>query len=335
LESPLEQQRFVAAADRLRDARQPREVIELTLPDTASAVQALLRGDVVALDHIFPSEAAQLAQRESIRVEYYPMPLVHLLIPTSEHPFLANRLFRRALVYGIDRENIVRGELLGGRELPGCQVISGPLPAGRSENDPLGYGYDRAIEPHGYQPGLSKLLLSMTERQLRDQANHDQKPAPELTPLKLAHPAQDLARVGCEAIKQQLGMVGIPVELVELPPGSSWPEPATADLVYASVAMWEPSIDLSRVLGPAGLARSQDQLLGQALRRLEAARNWREVRSALFELHRIAHNELPVIPLYQLFDAYAYRADLLQGVGENNVSLYQQVDQWRVRSQAP
>jgi len=335
LESPLDQQRFTGLPERMRDPRQPREVIEIAMPDAPTAIQALLRGDVSALDHVLPGEAVQLAQRQNIRVEYYPMPLVHMLVPVSDNPYLANRLFRRALIYGIDRQNIVAGELLGGRTVAGCEVVSGPLPAGRSANDPLAYGYDRTILPQAYQPGLAKLLLKMAERQLNDEAIRAEETAATLEPLTLAHPGQDIARISCEAIKQQLAMIGITVVLEELPAGQAWPADDTVDLVYAAVAMWEPAIDLARVIGPEGLAGSQDQLLGQGLRRLQAARNWREVRGAMFELHRTAHNELPVIPLYQLTDAYAYRTDLLDGVGKDNVSLYQQVDQWRVMSLSP
>jgi hypothetical protein len=119
--------------------------------------------------------------------------------------------------------------------------------------------------------------------------------------------------------------------LVELPVGRSFPhrDEDIADIVYVSAAVWEPVIDARRVLGPEGLAGSTDQLVGLGLRRLEEAKNWREVRDRLLDLHAITHHELPVLPLWQMVDSYAYRRNL-SGIGSDIVSLYQNAGKWRL-----
>jgi hypothetical protein len=53
------------------------------------------------------------------------------------------------------------------------------------------------------------------------------------------------------------------------------------------------------------------------------------VRERLNEIHRIASNDLPVIPLWQTVNYYAYRTDL-KGIGDSLLTLYQHVDQWRL-----
>ena len=83
------------------------------------------------------------------------------------------------------------------------------------------------------------------------------------------------------------------------------------------------------MLGPEGMAGSTDQLVGLGLRRLEESKNWRDARDRLLDLHAIAHHELPVLPLWQLVDSYAYSRDLL-GVGSDIVSLYQNAEKWRL-----
>ena len=65
--------------------------------------------------------------------------------------------FRRALMYGTNRQDILAGELLEGLESDGCRVLSGPFPAGLAQNDPLGYAYDQSIEPRPYEPPLARL----------------------------------------------------------------------------------------------------------------------------------------------------------------------------------
>ena len=65
------------------------------------------------------------------------------------------------------------------------------------------------------------------------------------------------------------------------------------------------------------------------LRRLEEARNWKEVRDRLLVLHSISHHELPVLPLWQMTDSFAYRRNLV-GMGSRIVSLYQNAANWRL-----
>jgi hypothetical protein len=310
---------------------QPREIVERRCASAADAVNLLLQGEVDVLDQLFPADAVRLSRSKDIKVVNYPLPTVHMLVPCSDHPYLAERTFRRALLYGIDRRDILNGELLEGLESEGCRVLSGPFPAGLELNDPLGYAYDQSIEPRRYEPPLAKLLIAMNANQMKAEAQRNKEEVPPMTPIRLAFPPDNLSRVACEAIRSQWQLLDLQVELVELPVGQTFPEPDEniADIVYVSAAVWEPVIDARRILGPDGLAGSQDQLVGLGLRRLEEARNWREVRDRLLDLHFIAHHELPVLPLWQMVDSYAYRRELI-GIGSDIVSLYQNAGNWRL-----
>lgn len=310
---------------------QPREIVEVRCASAADAVNLLLQGEVDVLDQLFPADAVRLQRSKSIRVSNYPLPTVHMLVPCSDHAYLAERTFRRALLYGINRQDILQGELLEGLEFEGCRVLSGPFPAGIELNDPLGYGYDEKIEPRPYEPPLAKLLLAMNTNQMKAMAARKKVEMPELKPLRLAFPPDNLSRVACEAISTQWKLLGLEVELVQLPVGRTFPkkDEDIADIVYVSAAVWEPIIDARRVLGPEGLAGSQDQLVGLGLRQLEHAKNWREVRDRLLELHSITHHELPILPLWQMVESYAYRRELV-GMGSDIVSLYQNAGNWRL-----
>ncbi len=308
---------------------QPRELVENRYESATTAVAALLKGEVDVVDQLFPSDAARLRESSKIRVGTYPLPTVHMLIPCSDHPYLAERTFRRALVYGTHRDDILQGELLERNELPGCQVLSGPFPAGVEQNDPLGYAYDRSIAARDYEPRLAKLLITMNQNQMKSAAARREEELPEMRPIRLAFPPNNLARIACEAIRSQWQLLDLDVELVELPVGRSYPEEGTADIVYVAAAVWEPILDARRVLGPEGLAHSNDQLIGLGLRRLEQSRNWKDARDRLLDLHSITHHELPILPLWQLVDSYAYRRELV-GIGTDIVSLYQNANRWRL-----
>ena len=131
----------------------------------------------------------------------------------------------------------------------------------------------------------------MAANQIKASAEREQEQVPELTPIRLAFPADNMSRVACEAIRSQWELIGLNVKLVELPIGTTFPDrnQDTADIVYVSAAVWEPVIDARRVLGPEGIARSTDQLVGLGLRQIEEAKNcakfaarwWNYIRSLI------------------------------------------------------
>lgn len=150
---------------------------------------------------------------------------------------------------------------------------------------------------------------------------------PPMTPLVLAHPADPLARLACQTIKLQLDGVGIPIKLVELSPGQP-PSATKYDLLYLELAAWEPICDARRLLGPGGVAGQSSALMSLALDELDRAENWNQARAQLKEIHRIAFYDLPLVPLWQTANHFAYRNNL-QGVGTTPVKLYQNISAWR------
>ncbi|MEM8910960.1 MAG: ABC transporter substrate-binding protein [Planctomycetota bacterium] len=312
-----------------RTKSQPREIVEIRSESATEGVSRLLQGDVDILDQLFPADAVRLSRNRQIKVATYPLPSVHMLVPCGEHPYVNDRTFRRALAYGTNRQDILQGELLESLDVPGCRVLSGPFPAGLEDNDPLGYAYDQNILPRPYEPRLAKLLMTMTQKQFEAEASKKKTEPIALTPIRLSYPPENLSRIACEAIRSQWELLGLEVELVELPVGRAFPDDGTADIAYVAAAVWEPIIDARRVLGPEGMAGSTDQLVGLGLRRLEESKNWKDARDRLLDLHAIAHSELPVLPLWQLVDSYAYNRNLL-GVGSDIVSLYQNAEKWRL-----
>jgi ABC-type oligopeptide transport system substrate-binding subunit len=100
------------------------------------------------------------------------------------------------------------------------------------------------------------------------------------------------------------------------------------DLLYAELAVWEPVVDARRLLGASGVAGRASGLMALALDELARSQNWNEARAQLNEIHRIAHYDLPVLPLWQTVNHLAARK-AVAGIGANPVSLYQNVSAWR------
>jgi hypothetical protein len=69
-----------------------------------------------------------------------------------------------------------------------------------------------------------------------------------------------------------------------------------------------------------------------ALRQIEQARNWQEARTQLLHLHRLLHEDVTLLPLWQTMDHFAYRRTL-QGLTPRRLRLYQDVEQWQAAAQ--
>jgi ABC-type oligopeptide transport system substrate-binding subunit len=67
------------------------------------------------------------------------------------------------------------------------------------------------------------------------------------------------------------------------------------------------------------------------LQQLDGVSNWRTARERLRELHRLLAEELPVLPLWQTVDHFAYRKRI-QGLNGGVVRLYQDVETWTLRA---
>ena len=314
------------------DSSGPRTIIERVFENEAAALAGLLQGNVSVLDQIPPWQIEQLRADPRIGIATYRLPTVHVLQLNHAKPLLASREFRRALCYGIDREGILQDIVLAGEERAGFRVLSGPLPAGLSITDPVGYAYNQQLPPRPYEPRLASVLATVARASLVKKADAAEPSEDageiETPPLLLVYPPDPVARTCCQTISLQLTAVGIPVELKELPADSS-ALPSDYDLLYAALAIREPLVDARRLLGPSGSAGSCSPSMSLALEQVDQAKNWREARERLKEVHQLAYYDLPVIPLWQTVDSFAYRKNL-QGIGTTPVTLYQNVADWRI-----
>jgi tetratricopeptide (TPR) repeat protein len=340
------------------NSNEARFIVEQVFASDDAALEALLRGDVDVVDRVPPWQLERMQQAEGIIVKPYRLPTVHVLVPNVTNPIVEARDFRRAICYGVDADSIVRDILLAGAQQPGYRTLSGPFPAGASQSDPVGYAYNSSIAPRPYEPRLAALLANVARQAVAKreaeakkakqaakdvvnegaveadaegpqvegaEAKADGQAAPQ--PLILAHSSDPLARLACQSIKIQLDGVGIPIKLLEVLDEA----PAAGqkyDLLYAEVAVWEPVVDARRLFGRNGLTGRTGPLMALALDQVAKSENWNQARAQLNEIHRIAHHDLPVIPLWQTVNFFAHRQSI-EGITETPVSLYQDLSQWR------
>jgi ABC-type transport system substrate-binding protein len=176
---------------------------------------------------------------------------------------------------------------------------------------------------------LAAILATVAWSNVQSAEDKEKNAAPpELPKLTLAHPADPIARLACRSIQAQLKRQGIAIELREFSAEDLVAGRVKCDLRYAELAVWEPVADARRLVGPGSLTSGlQTPYLNSALRQLDEASNWNDVRARLIDIHEIVHHDLPVIPLWQTINHFAYRASV-RGIGESPVTLYQNIDTW-------
>ena len=222
-------------------------------------------------------QVSRLEQTPGVEVVPYRLPTVHALIPNYKKPLMARREFRRAICYGIDRKQILNGILLGGERRSGFRILSAPIPAGITITDPVGYAYNQGRQPRSYEPRLAAVLAAVARNSLaklatlkakqasteskeseavaEDTESEEEQPTEtKVEPIILAHPSNPTATTVCQTIKLQLGAIGIPVKLLAIAPQDIG-APEDYDLCYAELAIWEPIVDVGRLLGPSGDCR--------------------------------------------------------------------------------
>ena len=307
---------------------QPAEVVERYFDDPQRAILALKRGEIDVIDQVYAADIAAVTKVPNLVVKQYSAPTTHFLVINREHPYLANRTFRRALLYSTDRNAILQQGFLKGQQLPGWRVVSNVFPAPSGTGSNIAYGYDESVLPREYDPRLALILKVLTNRQLKIEAEKKKTEVVKWTPLTLGHPADEASRLACRALVQQWKVVQIEVKLKEFPLGVYSDPQKKCDLTYVQAATWEPIIDAARIFGEDGLSPTDNSYIRLAIKQVETATNWQQVRQRMQQLHQLVHEDVSVIPLWQTYDYYAYRQGF-DGLDSNRVTLYQNVQQWQ------
>jgi tetratricopeptide (TPR) repeat protein len=355
-------------------ATQPKEIAERHFAEGAAAIRAIRSGEIQVLDRANPWDLPALRADKRMVVHAYALPLVHCLIPNMRKPLTADRAFRRALVYGIHRQAILDELLAGAAlpgarvlsgpfpcglsaqdpigyacdanikprdydpplaiALAGARLKEGPQSASEGDSPIFAAPSEGAARKLGQSPGARKLGQSPAARKLGQSPAARKLGQSPGASLVLGHPPHEIARTACRAMRRHLELVGIPVTLKELPADWQGPIPAEVDLLYAELAVWEPLVDARRLLGEDGLSGGCSPQMSLALRQLDQAADWSQVCAQLRRIHRVAHDDVAVIPLWQLPDHFVCQVGL-QGIDSAPITLYENIEKWQLGFQYP
>jgi peptide/nickel transport system substrate-binding protein len=300
-----------------------RRVREVRLSDGSAAVGALLRGEVTLLERVPPDRVAALTRAEGIKVGRYERPSVHVIAIDGRNPSLRNRSLRRGLSYAVDRKGLLEETLLRRPVDEANGPADGPFPRGS-------YADSTDVKPLEYDPLLARMLVAAAKKELNSSA----------IKLTFEYPAIPEARAVAPKLVEALTAAGLEIKAVERPESeleSSLRAGRRFDLAYRALRVGEPALEAGPLLCPGydappaadGLAAIASPRTMQLLLQLERVPEWPSARAMTVQLDRESRDELPVIPLWQLQDHYAWRTRL-KGPADATDALYKGIETWEI-----
>jgi peptide/nickel transport system substrate-binding protein len=300
-----------------------RRIREIRLSRGQAAVTALRRGDVSMIDHVPPDQVASLVEVPEIQIGQYSQPVVHVIALDGRNPALRNRALRRALSYAVDRTSLLEDVLLRHPATGTDQPADGPFPKGNYADAP-------GVKPLSTNMGLAMMLVAAAQKELgggRIKLNLEYPALPEIRTV-VAKIAEAFRRTRLEITTTELGESRLESELRA---GRRF------ELAYRLLRCEDPVLDAGPMLCPGydappetnTLASAASPRILQLLLQLERASDWPTARRLAIQVDRESRDELPILPLWQLVDHFAWRARV-HGPTKEAADLYLGLESWEI-----
>ena len=305
-----------------------RRIREVRLDDTTEAMSALERGEISLLDHVPPDRVEGLQANPEYSVGHYRQPSLHRLAIDGRNPLLKDRLLRRGIAYAIDRKTILEEVVLRRPIDEVNRPMDGAFPVDSYANAAGVSAFDsNMLQAKGLIVG-AKQVLGVTRIN-----------------LTLRYPAIPEARAAVPRIVEALTKAGLQIEPIELRESeleAYLRAGGRFDLAYRATRIEEPVFEVGPLLCPGfdappaslGLAALASPRILQLLLQLEQAPEWETARELVSQIDAECRFELPIIPLWQLRDHYAWRSRLT-GPSATTDRLYDGLQGWEIKPWYP
>jgi peptide/nickel transport system substrate-binding protein len=288
-----------------------------------ATVGALLRGEVSLVERIPPDRVAELAAMPELKLGTYARPSLHRIALDGRNPALRNRTLRRGLSLAIDRKVLLEETLLRRPADAVSRVADGPFAWG-SYADAIG------VKPLESDPMLARMLVAAARKELGG----------EPIKLKLEYPAAPEPQAVVPKLVEAFAQAGVEVTAMERPESELEAELRAGrkfDLAYRAGPCVEPILEAGGVICPGidappdadPLSSVASARILQLLLELERAPEWPTAKAIALEIDRQCRDELPILPLWQLEDRFAWRTRL-EGPAPGPDHLYQGIETWRI-----
>jgi peptide/nickel transport system substrate-binding protein len=305
-----------------------RRIREVTYESPTAAFSALARGDMSLIEAIASDRVGELAKVEGIKVGRYTTPSLHRIALDGRTPFLRNRSLRRALSLAIDRKTLLEESVLKHSPEAGEAVADGPFLKGS-------YADVADVAPLSYDPLLAKMLVAAARKEAGG----------GVVRLTLEYPPSSVARAICPKLAEAWTLVGIEIVLKEVAEGELETKLRSGgrfDLAYQATRPGEPAMDAGPTICPGydappssdPLASVASPRILQLLMDLDRAPEATQSQALVRQIDRETRDELPILPLWQVVDHFAWRSRI-KGIASEIADIYQGIETWEIEPWFP
>jgi peptide/nickel transport system substrate-binding protein len=304
-----------------------RRIKEVRFPSAAQTIGAFLRGEVALVAHVPPDRVATLAKTPDVKVGRYTRAVGHRIALDGRNPVFRNRSLRRGFSAAIDRKALLEDTVLRSPADEHNRASDGVFIRGDFADAP-------DVAPLGYDPLLARMLVAAAHKELGGQ------------PIRLTfeYPAipeaQAVAPKLVEAFNKAFKPVGVEVVAQEEPESvleSQLRAGRRFDMVYRATRYDDPVLDVGPLISPAydappstnPLASVASPRILQLLLQLERAPEFPTARGLCVQIDRECRDELPILPLWQVEEHYAWHSRV-KGLKEATNGLYDGLATWEV-----
>jgi len=305
-----------------------RRIREVRFDSAANALSAFLSGEVSLIEEIAPDRVAELGAVAGVKVGQYSTPSLHQIALDGRTEVLRFRELRRALSLAIDRKTLLEETVIRRPSDDRNCVVDGPFLKGSYADAP-------DVSPLEYNPLLALGLVAAARKEQGG----------GFIRLTLEYPPTPVARAVCPKLAEAWTLIGIEIVLKEVPEGELEARLRSGgrfDLVYRSTRPGEPAFDAGTLLCPGydappksdPLASLASPRILQLLIELDRAPESTSSQALVLQIDRESRDELPIVPLWQVVDHYAWRTRV-KGIPDELETLYGGVESWEVEPWFP
>lgn len=292
-----------------------KRVTEFQFPKGSDRLTALAENRIDLATDLSPADWSKAELIPGVRIATFELPTVYVLQFNFNQRVLRDRILRRAMACGIDTKRILQTIGLNGNDE--SMLTTAPWPPGL-------IGYDETIKPRSHDVTLARTLVAAMQQKYST-----------LPTLRLVHFPSEVDRQACKEIAHDLEQIGLKISLVEFDPAAPV-SPLTADLRYVPLDVRDPVYDTMTFLtrDNPSLGEHASPWLRQLLVDLVEVPNFSTAQQLLPKLHRLLHDDVAVIPLWQFQHRLAVN-ERVGGLAATPTSAYEKIIDWTIKPGYP
>ncbi|QDT91837.1 ABC transporter substrate-binding protein [Gimesia algae] len=291
------------------------QINEIPYPSFEKSFQGLLLGEVTVLPFLPAKLVSFFKDSKDFNVVQSAIPLTHVLQFNPESKPMQVVELRRALAYAIDRQKILSETLLHESRLLNGRLITAPYYTGLQV-------YNQQVPQREYSFPLAVALAVASQKKLGGQF-------PTLRMLCDSNPE---AQAAAQEMIKAWSQIGLKVVLIPNTAEEAKKENLQWDIVYRTVAMTEPVMELWPFLtvGKGAQIESLEILpdwMRLSLIELDEATDWESATALIKKLQQQLYSMAHIIPLWEIDQFHVFRKNI-KGYADRPLNFYDNVEQW-------